>query len=187
MTREDIGMDLPRIFLPQYEDLVVYSFCCAAFVFSFFVHLPCPSCPGEYSDLSGLFFQVFSNGSRWFGGVVQAVGIPYVDYRFEYPPLVAGIFYVTSVISLVLSRFSMVPRPIVFYNVLALVFVLPTYLLYIKSVLDVSKLLGSTVSRTIFAVAGFGIAYYVVFNFDIIAIAFAILSLFFLIQRSLHS
>ena len=169
------------------EDYLHYSLGFLIFVFSYFIHSTCPFCPGEYSDLNSLFFQVFEDSARWLGGIVKAVGIPYVDYRFEYPPVIGFIFYASSAASLNISRWTGVPRETVFLNMLVLVFILPAYLVYLKAVNDVSKVIRADRSRLLFAAAGFGIAYYVVYNFDIIAVAFATFSLLLLIRGNARS
>jgi hypothetical protein len=173
------------------EDYQYYTIGLIVFAFSFFIHSGCPFCPGEYSDLYSVFWQVFETGSsaslyeygaRWFTGTVRAIGLPYVDYRFEYPPVIAGMFYVSSVISLNLARWTDVARDNAFYIVFTLAFLLPAYMFYLSAIKDASKLLNADWSRVLFAVAGFGIAYYVVYNFDIIAITFAVFSLLLLIR-----
>jgi hypothetical protein len=176
------------------EDYQYYTIGLMVFAFSFFIHSECPFCPGEYSDLYSVFWQVFESGkicfdmscripiSRWFAGTVQAAGLPYVDYRFEYPPVIAFMFYVSSAVSLDLTRLTDVARDSAFYVVLTLAFLLPAYIFYLKAVKDTSKVLNTTWSRLLFAAAGFGIAYYVVYNFDIIAITFAMFSLLLLIR-----
>ena len=169
------------------RDYQYYSLGLLIFLFSLFIHSTCPFCPGEYSDLNSLFFQVFEDSGRWFSGTVSAVGIPYVDYRFEYPPVVGSIFYVSSVASLDIARWAGVPRETVFLNMLVLVFILPAYLVYLKTVNSVSKVVRADRSRLFFAAAGFGIAYYVVYNFDIIAVSFAMFSLLLLIRGNARS
>jgi hypothetical protein len=164
------------------EDYQYYSIGLMVFAFSFFVHSGCPFCPAEYSDLYSVFWQVFESGERWFTGTAASLGLPYFDYRFEYPPVIACLFYVSSVVSLNLSRWVDVARDIAFYNVFTLAFLLPAYMFYLKAVKDVSRLLNAHWSRLLFAAAGFGIAYYVVYNFDIIAITFAMFSLLLLIK-----
>jgi hypothetical protein len=159
------------------KDYQYYSLGLLVFALSFYLHSPYPFCPRAYSDLYSLFFQVYSTGARWFSGTVGAVGIPYVDYVFEYPPVVAGMFYSTSVISLLLSGLVFAARGATFYTVLAFVFMLPTYLLYLKVTRDISKMFKAGLLRLFFAVAGFGMLYYLVYNFDIIAIVLALLSL----------
>jgi len=168
-------------------DYQYYSIGLMVFAFSFFIHSGCPSCPAEYSDLHSVFWQVFESGERWFTGTAASLGLPYVDYRFEYPPVIAGLFYASSVVSLDLARWTNVARRTVFYIVFTLAFLLPAYMFYLKGVKDASKLLNSSSSRLLFAAAGFGIAYYVVYNFDIIAIAFAMLSLLLLIRGNARS
>jgi len=158
------------------RDYQYYSLGLLVFGLSFFLHSPCPFCPRAYSDLYSLFFQVYSSGDRWFSGTVGTIGIPYVDYVFEYPPVVAGMFYSTSVISL-LSGLAFAARSATFYTIPALVFLLPTYLLYLKVTKDISKMLNAGLLSLFFAVAGFGMLYYLVYNFDIIAIVLALLSL----------
>ena len=164
------------------EDYQYYTIGLMVFAFSFFIHSGCPFCPAEYSDLYSVFWQVFETGSRWFTGTVRAIGLPYVDYRFEYPPVIAGMFYVSSVISLNLARWTDVARDNAFYIVFTLAFLLPAYMFYLRAIKDASKLLNADWSRLLFAAAGFGIAYYVVYNFDIIAITFAVFSLLLLIR-----
>jgi hypothetical protein len=173
------------------EDYWYYSIGLMVFAFSYFIHSGCPFCPGEYSDIYSVFWQVFETGSsvslfeygaRWYAGTIKAIGLPYVDYRFEYPPVIACMFYVSSVVSLNLARLTGVARDNAFYTVFALAFLLPAYMFYLKAVKDASKLLNADWSRLLFAAAGFGIAYYVVYNFDIIAVTFAIASLLLLIK-----
>jgi len=157
------------------------------FAFSFFIHSRCSFCPAEYSDIYSLFFQVFEFGERWFTGAAASLGLPYVDYRFEYPPVIACLFYASSVVSLDLARWTSVTRDTSFYIVFTLAFLLPAYMFYLKAVNDTSNLLNARWSRLLFAVAGFGISYYVVYNFDIIAIAFAMFSLLLLIRGNARS
>jgi len=169
-------------------DYQYYSIGLIVFAFSFLIHSGwCPFCPAEYSDLHSVFWYVFESGERWFTGSAASLGLPYVDYRFEYPPVIACLFYASSVISLDLARWADVARGSAFYTVFTLAFLLPAYVSYLKGVKDASKLLNSSWSRLLFAAAGFGIAYYVVYNFDIIAIAFAIFSLLVLIRGNARS
>ena len=152
------------------------------FALSFFIHSPRPFGLAEYSDLQSLFFQVFSRSDRWYGGKPETLGIPYVDFKFEYPPVVGVIFFLTSVFSLLITDATGISRPTVFYTILGLTSALPAYLLYLKIMKYMSKTLRSPASRLPFAIAGFGITYYLVYNFDIIAIAFATVSLALLIR-----
>jgi hypothetical protein len=164
------------------EDYQYYSIGLIVFAFSFFIHSGCPFCPAEYSDIYSVFWQVFESGERWFTGTASAVGLPYVDYVFEYPPVISGMFYATSSISLSLAGWADIAREDVFYVVFTVAFLLPAYVFYLKGAKDLSRLVNAHWSRLLFAAAGFGIAYYVVYNFDIIAIAFAVFSLILLIR-----
>ncbi len=183
--KSGLSANLSRVLGQTHGSRDVYLYWLLAlsvFTFSLFIHSPCEMYPTEYSDLYSLFFQVFGGSDRWFAGTVEPLGIPYVHYRFEYPPIIAGIFYLTSEISLEVARWTGVPRSAAFYYALALMFVLPAYVAYLKAVNDTSKILGADRSRIMLAAAGFGIAYYVVYNFDIIAIAFAMFSLLLLVR-----
>lgn len=92
------------------ENYRYYSIGLMVLAFTFFIHSGWPFCPAEHSDLYSVFWQVFESGERWFTGTAIAVGLPYVDYRFEYPPVIACLFYASSVASLDLARWTDVAR-----------------------------------------------------------------------------
>jgi uncharacterized membrane protein len=142
------------------------------FMMSVWEHLPMIA-PNHYSDIASVY---------WRDGIGTGEHlIPYYQYTFEYPVLIGALVYLTSSVSLVVPDFSVALN----YYVLATDAVLyPFAIGTVIAVYKIAVLLGrdrSRIWKAFLIVPSF--VMFVVYNWDIIAIFFATLSIYYYLKR----
>ena len=75
------------------REFLLYMFLLVGFTASFLLHFPDWS-HSIYSDLIGVYYRVYG-GEGWYNSV-HRFGFPYVDYMFEYPPVVGVLWSVST-------------------------------------------------------------------------------------------
>ncbi|MEM1525618.1 MAG: hypothetical protein QXZ41_04650 [Ignisphaera sp.] len=185
---------------------------------SFYLHMPekpaLLSNPGfSYSDIVyGLYNPIFlnivsSNGlinnaaisEKWFNKEValklvrsRLCPIPYKDYKFEYPPIVAVFWYASTCLS-IMSVFPESYSPIEYYELakkageihyyvqsLILIISLITTTIYMYRL---TKILNTSWKRIVLFALLPSTIIYLIYNWDIITAMFTITSLYYLINK----
>jgi alpha-1,6-mannosyltransferase len=154
---------------PQYSTVILAT---AVFFFmSILIHFPINNSPNYYSDfLDSFWTRMTANHLR-----EVVVGIPYVTYMFEYPPVCGLILWLGgwgsggNVAVFISIEFSI----LLFFAVLTSHFVFQ-FLSYLK--LNFNRML-------LYSVFAPSLLIYGAYNFDIIQTFFVVLSLYFFIAR----
>ncbi|MCC6062106.1 MAG: hypothetical protein LM581_03980 [Desulfurococcales archaeon] len=121
---------------------------------------------GEYSDI----LSISLDKSR---GKDPLYGIPYIDFRFEYPPVVAGAWGLASILTKILYFYDPVKLHMYILFFINGVF----YLIYVHAIYDLyNHYVKSSRLGVILSIASPSMIYYLMYNWDIIATSFAILS-----------
>lgn len=158
----------------------VYIVVTIMFILSYWIHLPAPFGPvNYYSDIIYLYHVVFSEGRRWFTHP-NTYGLPYVDYFLEYPIIVGLCFAVASLPRLFLNE----PLALlVFYHIMTLILYVAT-IICIRECILISMRAGLAVHRILlFIPCTLSFIMYVVYNWDIIASAFMMMSIRLFLER----
>jgi len=191
-------------------------------VFSFYIHLPqTPTLFGnfgfKYTDLVyGLFNPIFVDiltpygvdvakaGERWFNASSAEVFAqgkyvcpkPYIDYKFEYPPLIGLLWYISTCTSFLITIHGNTSydylkavlsndAAVIHYSIQASILILSLLVLLIYMI-KLSKVVYSEPSfvlLTIFLLMPSTILY-TTYNWDIIASAFTVAGLYYFITGS---
>lgn len=134
-----------------------------------------PGFLGQYTDYMTLYFR-----DPW--RVLN--GLPYVDYEFEYTPPIALIWLLASRVALLTSQIGIDPfltisRTIFSINVLF-------YILYIYAIYRISRISSSPYPTLALAILSPSIAYYLYYNWDIIASSLMVFGIYMLTRRRIH-
>ncbi len=121
---------------------------------------------GLYSDIVHLYKRIYIEGRGWYDGP-RWYGLPYIDYKFEYPPLVG-----------VLWSISTLPRAFVgepwglymHYTIQAALIILLSHTLPV----DLRRLSGRGSKPLYIAVLTPSVFTYGVYNWDLVASAFTV-------------
>jgi uncharacterized membrane protein len=142
-------------------------------IFAFAVWEHSPSVvPNHYSDIVSIYYRNgIGNGLH---------GIPYVDYVFEYPALIGAIVYVTSLLARSLTQDFF--TSLVYYKLIVDFFIYAFTMMTIVALykLTVRYSVESKRIWQVFLVMP-SLLMFVDYNFDIIAVAFALLALYLFI------
>ena len=127
----------------------------------------------EYSDI----YSISQDSSR--GDTLY--GVPYRDFRFEYPPMIGLIWYISSLLTRLLGGSN--PLTIHVYSLFMINAVF--YVIYVLAIDELVKrnYFSLSFSNLIFSIASFSMIYYLMYNWDIVAISLAILSMLLLFQK----
>ncbi len=167
-----------------------------AWSFSTLVHYPWGPYPGlwgiGYSDIVyGVFYERFTDTRYWYNvdvygailGGYSVCPIPYVDYYLEYPPIVGTAWLASVCIASVATQgFKGFERVVVMaqvHYIVQAVIILAGWLYVLWGLLKLRVYGGDPLLLAIMPSA----LLYLVYNWDVIASAFTIWSLFYLIKR----
>ena len=152
----------------------VYIVTTVMFILSYWIHLPAPFGPvSYYSDITYLYHVIFGGGGRWFTHP-STYGVPYIDYFLEYPIIVGLCFALASLPRLFLNEPVAL---LVFYHVMTLILYVAT-VICIRECILLSMRLGLPIYRILlFIPCTLSFIMYVVYNWDIIASAFMMMSI----------
>jgi uncharacterized membrane protein len=142
------------------------------FAFNVWQHSPA-IVPNHYTDIVSIYYRNgIGNGP---------LGIPYVDYVFEYPTLVGAIVYVAALIAR--STTSDLVTSLVLYKLIVDLFLYAFTLVTVISLYKLTVRYGIESKRIwqVFLVMP-SFLMFVDYNFDIIAIAFALLAMYLFIR-----
>jgi len=163
----------------NYDLRVVYAITTVMFIASYWIHLPAPFGSIDfYSDITHLYNLIFQ-GRGWFKAV-SVYGLPYVDYFLEYPVIIGLCFALSSLPRIVVKE----PLgELIFYHIMTLIL----YVATIFTVRELYKILSAlNISSTrilLYLSTTVSFLLYVVYNWDIIASAFTVLSLRLFIEK----
>lgn len=134
-----------------------------------------PGFLGQYTDYMSLYF-------RDPGRVLT--GLPYVDYGFEYTPPIALIWLLASRVALLASHIGIDPflaisRTVFSINILF-------YILYIYAIYRISRIISSPYPPLALAILSPSIAYYLYYNWDIVASSLMAFGIYMLTRRRIH-
>jgi uncharacterized membrane protein len=145
----------------------------ATMIFAFAIWEHSPSVvPNHYSDIVSIYYRSgIGNGPH---------GIPYLDYVFEYPTLIGAIVYVASLLARSLTQDFF--TSLVYYKLIVDLFIYAFAMMTIVALykLTVRYSVESKRIWQVFLVMP-SLLMFVDYNFDIIAVAFALLALYLFI------
>ncbi|MEZ0289664.1 MAG: hypothetical protein ABWJ42_01055 [Sulfolobales archaeon] len=149
------------------SDIVILLLAVSTIFLSTFIH----GVLLEYSDI----YSILLDRSR--GDTVY--GVPYVDFRFEYPPFVGFLWALSSYLTRIIQTQDPVKTHMYVLFVLNALF----YALYVYTVVELSAYVRSGLVRILLSIASFSMVYYLMYNWDIVAISLALLSLLYLFRE----
>lgn len=154
---------------PQYASVMLATG--VFFLMSILIHFPLNNSPQFYSDFLGSFWgRTTSSGLR-----EVVVGIPYVTYMFEYPPICGLILWAGGWA----SQGNVYVFSIVEFGILLVVAVLVSHFTY-----QFIGYLGLNRNRQIlYSVFAPSLLIYGAYNFDIVQTLFVVMSLYFFMAR----
>lgn len=154
---------------PQYTTVMLATG--VFFLMSILIHFPLNNSPEFYSDFLGSFWgRQTSTGLR-----EVVVGIPYVTYMFEYPPICGLIVWLGGWA----SQGNVYIFSLVEFGILLIAAVITTHFVY-----QFSGYLGLNRNRQLlFSVFAPSLLIYGAYNFDIIQTMFTVLSLYVFLAR----
>jgi len=161
-------------FIRLRDVLIVATF---IWLISYYIHSPLAG-GGTwiYSDIVGL---LSARGLLW----ADRLLIPYADYHFEYPPLVALLFILSNLVMLLIPKENMHMRAFVGYTVMSIVL----YLHAIGTIIVLHKLAGYTRRRSIHILIYYvlmpSFLIYTNYNWDIMGIFYALLGLYLFLRN----
>lgn len=138
-----------------------------------------PAALGQYSDIVSLFQVIYVGGERWFEGY-DPPGLPYLDYGFEYPPLVALLWALTTNAALRAAGDLYTASLIHFYLQSSLAWA--SYVAYCLALYRIWLLLGLPPRALYPALISPSMVYFLAYNWDIHAIALALIALYALVR-----
>ncbi len=146
-------------------------------VLSALFHLPQPYFSSSfYSDIVSVYHDIYpdTDRSRWYGEP-RNYGLPYIDYKFEYPPLIGFLWSITTYVDRSLSGFGLINY---FLNSLIIV---GSFLFLVSDAYSIASLLRSSKWEPLYLIAAPSVIMYLVYNWDVIAISLAIRGLKYLL------
>ncbi|MDM7275144.1 MAG: hypothetical protein P3X22_003340 [Thermoprotei archaeon] len=170
----------------------VFALIAASVLVSYSIHSPDTGVPFgnfgfKYSDIvHGLFYTRFKAGSHWFEkGKFEALEggrrlcpIPYVDYHFEYPPIIGLLWFASTCISFMITMpeaYSpgdygelLGKAASIHYNLQAL-FLAAALLLLAASTYGILKFWGLNYSRLALLALSPSLIIYLTYNWDVLA------------------
>jgi len=174
---------LVSIFPLERELRILIAFYTSIMFLSFFVHLPLQTGLASFSLYSDIVAKFFTSGIG-----KDFLGIPYYSYFFEYPVIVGIITYISSALAwLLYPPFPGQINPtglFVYYLIQSLVIYVAGYIMVIDLYYFIKKLkIESYYILILLALPSFVV--YGIYNWDIIAIAFALRALRFYVEKRL--
>jgi len=155
---------------PQYTTVILAAG--VFFLISALIHFPFSNSPSYYSDIIDTFW--YRTNPQGLQEVV--VGIPYVTYVFEYPPVCGLILWLGGWA----SRGSIGVYATVEFGVLLVFTILTAHYVY-----QFMKHLGLSYNRQlIYSIFAPSLIFYGAYNFDIVQTFFVVLALYFFLARS---
>src|SRR5579864_8418156 len=154
---------------PQYTSLMLATG--VFFLVSILIHFPLNNSPQFYSDFLGSFWgRTTSSGLR-----EVVIGVPYVTYMFEYPPICGLILWLGGWA----SQGNVYIFSIVEFGILLAVAVIISHIVY-----QFIGYLGLNRNRQLlYSVFAPSLLLYGAYNFDIVQTLFVVMSLYFFIAR----
>lgn len=153
----------------ELSDIIIAS--TAIFVMSIWEHLPGIN-PSHYSDISSVF---------WREGIGQGAHlIPYLQFMFEYPVIVGALVYICSFVRFLTPDFSSAMTIYVFLMDIVLYFFTIGTVITLYRIVKVVKGRVSRIWKCFLIVPSF--VMFVTYNWDIIAIFFSTLAIYFFIK-----
>ncbi|MGC9148301.1 MAG: hypothetical protein ACP5GI_02510 [Sulfolobales archaeon] len=131
----------------------------------------------EYSDIYSITLDI-SRGDTVYG-------IPYRDFRFEYPPFIGFLWAMSSLVTKLVIYISHNYDPVI-VHVYVLFFINAFfYILYISAIETLVREydINGSFAKILLSIASFSIIYYLMYNWDIVAISLAMWSLVYLFKR----
>ena len=154
---------------------------------SMFLHMPSPfGNPSMYSDINSIYMDLFisgkkvEEGGRWYIEPTKGIAIPYIHYKFEYPPIVGFTWLITTSISNILSKNDN-ERVLSNYLFQSLIILYAALVLVIDTC-SIAKKLGLK-WQALYLIAMPSVILFATYNWDLIAITFAIRALFYLLVK----
>ena len=155
---------------PQYTTVIMAAG--IFFLISALIHFPFSNSPSYYSDIIDTFWN--RTNPQQLKEVV--VGIPYVNYVFEYPPICGLILWLGGWA----SRGSIGVYATVEFGVLLIFTMLTAHYLFLFM-----KHLGLSYNRQlIYSIFAPSVIFYGAYNYDIVQTFFVVLALYFFLARS---
>jgi hypothetical protein len=154
---------------PQYTSIMLAAG--VSFLVSILIHFPLNNSPQYYSDFLGSFW-----GRSTPGGLREVVvGIPYVTYVFEYPPICGLILWLGGWA----SQGNIYIFSIVEFGILLIVAVVMAHYVY-----QFTGYLGLNRNRQLlYSIFAPSLLLYGAYNFDIVQTLFVVMSLYFFMAR----
>jgi len=153
------------------------------FILSYWIHLPAPFGPVNfYSDITSLYHLIFTKGERWF--IKPSIyGLPYIDYFLEYPIIVGVCFALSSIPRILLDE----PLGLLaFYHIMTLILYIAT-IICVKEVYFIIKMAKLPFYKLLlFFICTLSFILYTVYNWDIIASAFMMMSIRLLLEKKYY-
>ncbi len=153
------------------ERFLLILFYTLSMVLSFVLHLPISVNP--YSIYSDIVYSIFPRegiGSSY-------LGIPYLDYIYEYPVLDGVLTYIAAAIAWILhppiGQGINLSGQMVFYLILSLIFYVAGYFL-VNDMYYISKKINISFGAVLFFTAMPSLIIYGIYNWDLLAIALAV-------------
>ncbi|MCY0868281.1 MAG: hypothetical protein OWQ48_03505 [Desulfurococcus sp.] len=147
----------------------------------------------RYSDIVyGVFYSVFQSGERWFNSTVfyeftsgsLKYPLPYVHYRFEYPPVVGGFWALST--NIALAATSSIGEAGYVHYVITSIILLAFTITSSLCLRDFLKEAGGEGYALLYPLLP-SMIFYLVYNWDIIAAGFALLGLYYLRRNRLFA
>ncbi len=155
---------------PQYTTVILAAG--TFFIISALIHYPFNNSPSYYSDIIDTFW--YRTTPQQLKEVV--VGIPYVTYVFEYPPICGLILWLGGW----LSQGSLAVFAVVEFGALFVFTIFTAHYMYLFL-----KYLGLSYNRQlIYSIFAPSLIFYGAYNYDIVQTFFVVLTLYFFIARS---
>ncbi|MCD6489064.1 MAG: DUF2029 domain-containing protein [Desulfurococcales archaeon] len=157
-------------------EIVVYTLIFISIGLSFILHMPGGN-PSIYSDVVSIYYRVYGGSAEGWYTHVMDYGLPYIHYKFEYPPLVGILWAISTLPRLFLSG----DKAVYAHYVLQTLFTGSATILLANDMLWLSKRLKTRIPVYIlFVFPSFII--YGIYNWDIIAIALGVRGLRYVLE-----
>ena len=131
----------------------------------------------EYSDI----YSITLDSSR--GDTVY--GIPYRDFKFEYPPFIGFLWTISSLVTKLVINIAHNYDPIIIHIYVLFFINAFFYILYVSAIeiLVREYKINGSFTKILLSIASFSMIYYLMYNWDIVAISLAMWSLIYLFRR----
>ncbi len=136
----------------------------------------------EYSDI----YSITLDRSR--GDTIY--GIPYKDFKFEYPPFIGFMWGLSSVVTRLIMSFLQSYDPAIIHIYVLFFINAFFYILYVSSIEALIKEFFNITSSSMkyfLSIGSFSMTYYLMYNWDIIALSLAMWSLVYLFRRRYYA